>query len=171
MLEQHFPHVARRGVLMLNNGSFGTSPKSSSRSPTSSFRLRQVDLKLQQPGGHRQPPAGAAAAVRPAGECHHRSVQSFCAGCWPWSAPAPRCSSTPWTYIAVRMAATEAGEAAEAKLQLPLKVGRGRAAGGRAGAGQEAESFRIAVFGADPTGDFGNVAGGQAIKVGDPGDS
>uniref|UniRef100_A0A1I8FNU1 Aminotran_5 domain-containing protein n=1 Tax=Macrostomum lignano TaxID=282301 RepID=A0A1I8FNU1_9PLAT len=43
MLEQHFPHVARRGVLMLNNGSFGLTEEFESFADEF-VRLRQVDL-------------------------------------------------------------------------------------------------------------------------------
>uniref|UniRef100_A0A1I8FN84 TFIID_NTD2 domain-containing protein n=1 Tax=Macrostomum lignano TaxID=282301 RepID=A0A1I8FN84_9PLAT len=86
-------------------------------------RLRQVDLNYSSLEAIASRLRVPAAAVRPAGECHHRSVQHSAPAVGPGEPPGSQVLVNSWTYIAVRMAATEAGEAPEAKLQLPLKSG------------------------------------------------
>ncbi|PAA86363.1 hypothetical protein BOX15_Mlig007261g2 [Macrostomum lignano] len=133
MLEQHFPHVARRGVLMLNNGSFGVAPKSvldcklrlteEFESFADEFvRLRQVDLNYSSLEA-----IARRLRVRPQ-QCALLEnvtigVSNILRRLLALEPPGSQVLINSWTYIAVRMAATEAGEAPEAKLQLPLKSG------------------------------------------------
>uniref|UniRef100_A0A1I8HBC0 ANK_REP_REGION domain-containing protein n=1 Tax=Macrostomum lignano TaxID=282301 RepID=A0A1I8HBC0_9PLAT len=131
MLEQHFPHVARRGVLMLNNGSFGVAPKSvldcklrlteEFESFADEFvRLRQVDLNYSSLEA-----IARRLRVRPQ-QCALLEnvtigVSNILRRLLALEPPGSQVLINSWTYIADGCYGGR--EAPEAKLQLPLKSG------------------------------------------------